>query len=401
MELLTYDTILNNLCNWFDEEINPKKITRSNNNILYLIFKAMAKGYEVINNICYTVSHKFDPAFCSDEDLVSVAKLVGTSKKGANPTGLMISIVNTNDESVTVLGGTYTYRYNSDITFVFTLTENTVIPFGESKTVFAVSENAGSYPVTEQEDIDVTSESTIPDGVVFNCADNSALLGSEEESNTDFRRRILTDTSRISNIENLRNEIQNLPYIIDCKIVFNQTQSDVILSGITIPPLCMAIFYSGDARNEIAEIVARNAIYPTVAVSGTSVPVYFESDVFYTANPNERGKYQVNLIPFLETSYSVSISYELNDMYAEAVKIETQIRNTLLNKMNGKKHVNYVKEADIYNAIQEMNIAGIEILNVDLVVTEGGQPHRVAYVTIPDSSVPLLTGVTFNDNLGA
>ena len=31
-----------------------------------------AKGYEVINNVCVVLSNKFDPANCSDEDLVSV-----------------------------------------------------------------------------------------------------------------------------------------------------------------------------------------------------------------------------------------------------------------------------------------------------------------------------------------
>lgn len=396
MELLTYDTILNNLCDWFDAEINPKKITRSNNNILYLIFKAIAKGYEVINNVCYVVSHKFDPAYCSDEDLVSVAKLVGTSKKSASATGLMVTIMNTGEEEIELRGGTYTYEYNADISFQFTLTQNRTIGVGEFIQVFAVSVNAGSFPVTAMEDIKFESDVTIPDTVRFNCADNAALLGKPEETNTEFRRRILTDTSRVSSIENLKNEIANLPYILDCSVKFNQSQSNIVIDGITIPPMCMAIFYTGDARNEIAEIVARNAIYPTVETAN-SVPVFYESSIFYNPVSTLDGKYQVNLIPFANTEYSVSIAYEIDDVYTEALKVESQIRAYLLSVMNDRRHVNYVKEADIYNRIQEMDIAGIDILNVDLVTPAG----RVPYIAIPESRVPLLTAVTFNDNLGA
>ena len=80
MQLMTFNESLTKLCDDFDELILPRKIARSKTNIIYLLFKAIAKGYEIINNVCVVLSNKFDPANCSEEDLVSVASLVGTEK---------------------------------------------------------------------------------------------------------------------------------------------------------------------------------------------------------------------------------------------------------------------------------------------------------------------------------
>ena len=48
MQLKTFNEILTGLCDDFDYLISPRFIARTNNNIIYLLFKAIAKGYEVI-----------------------------------------------------------------------------------------------------------------------------------------------------------------------------------------------------------------------------------------------------------------------------------------------------------------------------------------------------------------
>ena len=47
MQLLTFNEILTKLCDDFDELISPRMMARSNTNIVYLLFKAIAKGYEI------------------------------------------------------------------------------------------------------------------------------------------------------------------------------------------------------------------------------------------------------------------------------------------------------------------------------------------------------------------
>ena len=128
MVLMTFDTILTQLCDDFDELIAPKKISRSNFNIIYLIFKAIAKGWEIINNVCVVLSNKFDPAKCSDEDLESVASLVGTERRKGSASGLKITVHNTGEADVTLLAGLYYYALDEETKFEFEVTSDKIIP---------------------------------------------------------------------------------------------------------------------------------------------------------------------------------------------------------------------------------------------------------------------------------
>ena len=196
MQLKTFDTILTELCDNFDELIAPRVIARSNTNIIYLLFKAIAKGYELINNICVVLSNKFDPAKCSSEDLESVASLVGTNRRSGSASGLRIIARNTGIASATLLQGVYTYSLDDDTIFEFEVLSDTVIPSGETALFIAMSENIGSYPVTAQSGIEIVSKQIIPSDIAFDCTDNQALLGLAEESILAFRKRVLNTYDR-------------------------------------------------------------------------------------------------------------------------------------------------------------------------------------------------------------
>lgn len=223
MEIKTFDTILTGMCDDFDSLISPKKLYRSNTNVIYLIFKAIAKGYEVINNVCVTLHGKFDPMKCEDDDLDSSASLVGTQRFSGSASGLKITIVNNGTSTATLKKGFYTYKFTDDTSFIFEVLEDVILASGISTFYIAMSEEVGSYLVTEQSSIVVESLQTIPDGLTFSCSNNSALLGTLEESDIDFRKRILTKTDRQSAPVELEDELKNLPYIFDCKVKFNNT----------------------------------------------------------------------------------------------------------------------------------------------------------------------------------
>lgn len=123
MELKTFDTILTTICDSFDSLISPRTIARTNTNIIYLIFKAAAKGYEIINNVCVVLSNKFDPLYCSDDDLISSASIVGTERHKGSATGLHITITNNGSVPVTLLAGLYTYALDDDTKFEFEVME--------------------------------------------------------------------------------------------------------------------------------------------------------------------------------------------------------------------------------------------------------------------------------------
>lgn len=384
MELKTFDTILTTICDSFDSLIAPRTIARSNTNIIYLIFKAAAKGYEIINNVCVVLSNKFDPLYCSDDDLISSANIVGTERHKGSATGLHITVTNNGSVSVTLLAGLYTYALDDDTKFEFEVMENTVIASGSHISFIAMSEKIGRYPVTAQTTITVTSERTVSSDLVFSCTDNAALLGISEETDLEFRERINSKTDRQNSMVELESEIRNLPYIFDCKVKFNPMSTEIEFEGYTIPAYTLAIFYSGEVKKEIAEKVCEKIICPTLQTAD-SVEVFYENDVFVG------GKHGVNLIPFAKTQYAVELIYKINKTYANEYDIQKEIRTVLFNTFVSEKHVDYIKEDDFYNAIEALGITGIELLGVNLKYNNS----NVNYIEIPSSRIPELTNVIF------
>ena len=387
MQLLSYDEILTNICDSFDTLIAPRAIARANTNIIYLIFKAVAKGYEVINNTVVALSNKFNPENCSVEDLDSVSSIVGTERLQGSASGLYIIITNNSNVKVTIFAGLYYYAFEENIIFYFEILENTEIEAGNYITVIAMSERIGSYVVTAQDNITVTSDLIIPDGVTFSCNSNENLLGTESETNLEFRKRILNGVNNQDAVIELENKIKNLPYIFDCKCKFNQTASSVTYDGYTIPPFYLAIFYSGMARNELAEIVASKTFFPTLK-SVNSVKVYYKNEVF------TNGQYEVNLIPFEKLLFSVKIIWEINKKYADTENAKAKVRTALNKVFAGTTHKDYIKEDDIYNTIENIDITGINILSVDLIYNN----QTVNYISVPVSRIPKIAKVFFEEN---
>ena len=384
MEIKTFDTILTDLCNTFDSLISPRTISRSNTNIIYLIFKAIANGYEVINNVCVVLSNKFDPLYCSEEDLKSSASLVGTEKNQGSATGLHIIVTNNGSASVTLLAGIYTYSFDEDTKFEFEVIEDTVIASGSHISFIAMSEKIGRFSVTAQSSITIESSKAIPEDLVFSCSENSSLLGIPEETDLEFRERINSDTDRQNSMLELESEIRNLPYIFDCRVKFNASEDSVDFEGYTIPSYTLAIFYSGEIKKEIAEKVCSKIICPTLQTED-SVEIFYENEVFIG------GKYAVHLIPFAKRQYEVELIYKINKIYADEFKVQKEIRTFLFNTFVSEKHVDYIKEDDFYNALKNLDLTGVDILSVNLKYNG----DIVNYIEIPLSCIPELTNVIF------
>ena len=365
MTLMTYNEILTYICDFFDSLISPKQIARTNTNIIYLVFKAISKGLEVINNVCVTLSNKFDPKSCSDEDLTSSADMVGTERYSGSASGLRITITNNGAVSAVLKAGIYTYALDDDTKFEFEVMSDTTIAASSYISFIAMSEEIGSYPVTEQTDITVESVQPIPSDFTFSCGNNSALLGTTEETDLEFRKRICSKTDRQNALVELEDEIKNLPYIFDCKIKFNDTVAEEEYDGITIPAFTALICYSGEIKKELAEKVCSKIICPTLQT--------------------------VNFTPFNKTQYGVEIIYKINNTYADDYDNQNEIRSALFNRFVSEVHVDYVKEDDVYNLIEELGISGIELLGVNLKYNG----NNVNYIEVPKTRIPELTQVIF------
>lgn len=384
MVLMSFDEILTYICDSFDSLIVPKKITRSNTNIVYLMFKAIAKGMEIINSICVVLSNKFDPAKCDVSDLNSVASLVGTERLKGSASGLHILVTNNGDETVTLLTGIYEYAFDADTKFIFEVLEDTEIEAKGYITYIAMSEKIGSYPVTAQSSIEVTSVRGIPADVTFSCTDNSSLLGTAPETDLEFRKRILNRYDGQDSITELEVQLRNLPYFFDCRIKFNNTPANETYDGIEVPPFTAVIFFSGSPRNEVAGVIANKLICPTIQLED-SIPVRYVSEVFIN------GEHIFYLTPFRNTDFGINIIYSVDEQIISDDEAKEKMRTTLYQLFLPEVHRDYIKEDDVYNVLEELNLAGVNILGVNL--KENGA--TTDYVAVPLSRIPRLTDVTF------
>lgn len=385
MELKTFDTILTEMCDYFDSLISPRTIARTNTNIIYLMLKAISKGYEVINNVCVALSNKFDPANCSVEDLNSVASLVGTKRLQGSDSGLHILVNNTTDKVLTLLAGTYTYAQSDDVSFSFDVLTDTEIEAQSYVTFIAMSDKIGQFPVTEQSSISIETDEEIPEGITFSCTDNSNLLGRLPETDLEFRKRILEGYDGQDSVVELENTLRNLPYLFDCRVRFNNTEVPVVYDGISVPSFTAIIFFSGEPKNEIATEIAEKLICPTVQTEDSTEVVY-ESEVLAS------GSQSYYLVPFRKEEFEIEVKYKINLQYlANDVAKSTMQKALNLAFVSESHNSDYIKESDVYTVLDALNLAGLTVLDVNLI--SGGS--AVSYIEVPVSRVPKLTGITF------
>jgi len=360
MRLTTYDEFLIYLCDAFDELVAPVKLRRTNRNVIYLMLKAVAKGLELLNSVCYALSGKFDPRYCTDEDLVSVAELVGTRRRGGSGSGLYVTAENMSLYTSKVLpAGNYWYDASAELRFSFQVPGDVTIPPSGTVSYVAMSNAIGAYPVTAISDLPVQSDRTVPEEFRFSCIDNASLMGVPEEPLKDFRERLLKGTSRQNAMIRLEEDIRSKPYIFDARVIYNNTGNTVVTGGVTIPNAYMAIFISGEARNELAELVAEHIICPTVS-TGSSLALHYYSPFFYT------GQYDVNVIPFTPVTYNVTISYMADTLYVDIQRFREELERQLKAHFNVPVHRDIITESEFYDYIASLNITAVRIIGIQL-----------------------------------
>ena len=385
MEIKSFDTILTTICNDFDALLSPVKTVRANTNIFYLFFKAIAKGWEIINNVCVVLNNKFNPLYCTDEDLESVGKLVGTKKRDGAVSGLRISAYNRNTSSATLPAGVYVYQFNNDVYFSFTLEADVLVPAENSVYFTALSNSIGAYHVTQQIDLVLIADGvSIPPTIQFSCTDNLPLLGHEAETKAEFRRRVNTDTNRQDVINEPKEKLLALPYVYDCSLIFNQSESDLAISPYVVPPYYLLVIMStAKYTDEIADIIAQNAIYPTVNVIGTSHEVKHYDKAF------AQGFYSVFVNDFVKKDFTIELDAVVDTSYNSQSLVASEIERTLQNAFNSNIHRDIITAEDVYKEINALGLAGVTIRGVSFSVELGISN----YVSFSRTELPNLTNV--------
>jgi hypothetical protein len=371
----------------FDRLIAPKKVFRNNNNKLYLIFRAMARGGKLLNDVALALQNRFHPLYCSSEDLYSTSKLVGTDFKKGSGSILKITIQNPDLQNQhTLYAGVYEYVSVSGMVFAFELVNDHLFAPGEIKNVSAISREKGSYRVEDIASITLTRSdgAAIESELRFSCVDNVNQLGYLDEDEYSFRNRIMNDADRQDHLNELELRIRNLPNIFECTLVFNPGTENADYDGITLIPLELLVVLTGVPTNEVAKAVVEEVCYQTHQVDPEKV-LYYEHPLYVN------GKYPVYYTNHGTTDFDVHVVYQYDAQKLKPEQIEYEIKLLLHKYTNADTHTARISEGDIYETLSALRLPNVHILNVSLIVDEA----EVPYIIIPRTRIPRLNTITF------
>jgi hypothetical protein len=387
LESKSIDEEINDIVDDFDSSITPKRVWRNNDNKLYLVLKSVAKGVNNLRAVALALRHRLNPSYCEDSDLYSTALLVGTIPRGGAGSILTVSVTNRDPaEPKTLPAGAYRYVSTSGMAFRFELAADVLFAPGEARTLSAISERKGAFPVSGSGRITVTrqGEAPVDPSFAFSCYDNASQLGYEDEDAFAFRRRILTDGERQDHLKELELKIQSLPNIFECTLTFNPGEEAAVYDGITLGPLELLVVITGIPTGEIARLVVEEVCYQTHKVSDELV-VYYENSLYLG------GKYPVYYKFHDTTDFSLAVTYRFDRQKFKEEQVEEAVKVLLRPYTHAVRHTDEVTERHVYDLLKDLNMPDVVILDVNFFVGE----EQVPYVTVPRTRLPRLVSVSY------
>jgi hypothetical protein len=380
------DEILTLMADTWDGLTAPSRIFRNNNNKLWLVFRSIAAGYTIIQDSIMALHNRFDPTSCADEDLLSTAKMVGTDFKVGSGSLLRITVTNNAVGSKTLPAGQYKYTSTNGDVFLFTLAVDLVLTTLAASVIAAMSANKGSFLVSSVASITpVRVDGAAIDSLLsFSCADNSSSLGYSDESNFDFRTRILGDTNRQDAVAELELAIRNLPGILECNVVFNPNNAGVSYDGITVGPFQILIILTGAPDGTLADLVVASTINATKMVDAGKVVHYHDSHYL-------GGLYPVYYTNHLTADFILEISYRFDSSRISQITAEANLTKALNVYRNMSQHMDIITEEDVYTLLSPAGGTSVRVVNVDI---DGGS-GPIPFLDVPKTRMANLTTVTF------
>jgi hypothetical protein len=381
------DEVTSMICDAYDELIAPKRIWRNNDNKLYLIFRACAAGIRLVFNIALALRWRFDPQRCSEDDLLSAAKLVGTEFQKGSGSAVRITVSNAHTlEARTLAAGVYNYTSVSGMVFSFNLTADVEFASGASNAVTAVSREKGRYSVGDNSSIKLFRSDgfSIDKAFKFSCEENSGLLGYPDEDLLSFRQRVLSSANRQDHLKELELKIKSLPDIFECGLTFNPDRFPAEYDGVTLAPLELLVTITGTPSDKLAELVVKDTQYSTHMTDPANV-------VFYRNDQYVNGKYPVYFRYHAKADFALEIEYQYSSQKLKKAQVEAEFNRLLSGYKNAVVHTDMIRELDIYGRLAAAGLPDVTPLAVSI-VADG---NRLPYFTIPATRTPNLTAITY------
>ncbi len=377
----------------FDRLISPMRIWRNNNNKVFLIFKSIAAGVNNLRNSVLALKYRFDPRYCSDDDLESAMRIVGEKRIGAKKSIARVVIQNTDSANQqTLLSGDYVFTSEAGELFQGEVLLDTTFNPEEIKVLLFTSENTGKHLIPVEVPTLAVSRvdgaSILPE-FSFKGLENSGSLGHEEESNYDLRLRILQDTTRQDALKELETALKSLPSIFECNIVFNPTvNNQEVLNGITLLPKELLIIVNGSVGYDFAETVCSRTIYNTHMVQPEYV-VNYNNPLFIG------GTHPVYYMPFERKPFYLTIHYKYDPIKVDLPIVEATFTEALQKYQYTSQYIEDINEPRLYKDLSTVFIEGARLHKIYIQSSADPNVPSVASVPFARYQLPQLSGITF------
>ena len=291
----------------------------STDNAIWLELLAAGSLQQEYDEALGEASNSFDPALCTDQQVLNLLPIVGTKLNEATYSIVDISVTAKSAGDAIIPAGTKAPF--AGINFV--TNSLTTVPAGTTVAIPATADTAGPYacPIGGITKFSVTIENV---QTVTNLA--ASTVGNVAETVTAARRRIITGDTRSWGLNACVRSLRAINGLSAANVFFNPSATDnLVLPGpITISPRCAYIVVQGTAYDhEIA-----NAYYETMSAplnpggaytdyyiteAGQSIPVLYDK----ATNVN---------------SY-VRVYYESTD--ETVAGFDTQLKQLIVNSQSG------------------------------------------------------------------
>lgn len=384
----TIDEYTNDLCDHYDAAIAPKSIRRSNNNKLWLILRSIAAGLSKIIDAIFVLRNRFDPRYCTDTDLQTTMRLMGVEQMGGSASLIEITAINTsNENSYTLASGIYEFTSAAGILFSFEIQEDLTLAAQQDTLFHAISNIIGPYSVSAISDANVVrkDKAAIPAAIVFNIADNEALLGHNQESLYDVRQRILNYDLPAFMAQELRDVLRNEPNIFDADVIVNYNNIPGVVDDITLQPYEAMVIISGIVSERTGEILASYGFFNTKMFDPDDKIEFFHDTLL-------GGKHTFYYRPFDILEYDLMITYQFNTNATDEVRVE----NALIEACRGLRFTNtrkkYITPHEIVEMVREVMPIGSAALNATFIV-DGVTEN---FILPGRTRIPRMVNLTFN-----
>lgn len=401
----SFDEILAELGDSYDEDIavSGRKIVRSTANKIWLQLRAFSRGLYGLYQVVASLKYRFDPLYCSEDELESTMRIAGTKLKSGKVSLLTIIIWNTNIVSEKVLDpDTYYYLSVNGVTFSLVLQEELTIPansFVKKDFYSTLGSNPyiGAFSVSANTNISISNESgeTIDSELTFDCEDNETQLGYEEETLFEARKRILTDNQRQEILHILEERIQSLPNIHECTIIANNTLAPISspyiqddgIHYVPILPQSVLVVLTGSPTSDFA--LEFLSLCPFLTTIPEGVADY--GTVYYASSIYLDGHFPVHYVNHRIELFDVIIKYGYAARLVSTINVEDAMEELLKNFKATTRFKDLISSEDISDALSEYQNPGVKIL----AITFSYKSEIVNYIKFNKTQIARLRTVSF------